>query len=42
VSGKGYRDYEICYLPLSADGHHVNMILGAMKFPEMARPSKAF
>jgi len=28
-----HRDFEACFLPLSADGNLVNMILGAIKFP---------
>jgi hypothetical protein len=29
---KSYRNFEACYLPLSADGETVNMILGGVKF----------
>jgi hypothetical protein len=30
---KAYRDYEACFLPLSADGETVNIILCGIKFP---------
>jgi hypothetical protein len=30
---KAYRDYESCFLPLSADGHTVNIVLGGLAFP---------
>ncbi len=29
---KSYRDFEACYLPLSADGETIDMILGGLKF----------
>ena len=29
---KSYRDFESCFLPLSADGETVDMILGGMKY----------
>jgi hypothetical protein len=29
---KSYRDFESCFLPLSADGEIVDMILGGLKF----------
>ena len=29
---KSYRDFEVCYLPLSTDGISANMILGGLKF----------
>jgi hypothetical protein len=29
---KAYRDFEACYLPLSADGQTVDMILGGVVF----------
>lgn len=29
---KSYRDFESCFLPLSADGTNVDMILGGIKF----------
>jgi len=29
---KSYRDFEVCYLPLSTDGEAVDMILGGVKF----------
>jgi hypothetical protein len=30
---KGYRDFEACFLPLSADGETVNIVLGGISFP---------
>jgi hypothetical protein len=30
---KTHRDFEACFLPLSADGEIVNLILGGIKFP---------
>ena len=30
---KGYRDFEACFLPLSADGESVNIVLGGISFP---------
>jgi hypothetical protein len=30
---KNYRDYEACFLPLSADGSAVNIVLGGLAFP---------
>jgi len=30
---KAYRDYEACFLPLSADGETVDIILGGVRFP---------
>jgi hypothetical protein len=30
---KAYRDYEACFLPLSADGETVDIILGGARFP---------
>ncbi len=30
---KTYRDFEACFLPLSADGETVDIILGGVKFP---------
>jgi len=30
---KNYRDFEACFLPLSADGATVNIVLGAISFP---------
>jgi hypothetical protein len=29
---KSYRDFEACYLPLSADGETIDMILGGLRF----------
>lgn len=29
---KSYRDFESCFLPLSADGSNVDMILGGLKY----------
>lgn len=29
---KEYRRFEACFLPLSADGRHVNIVLGALSF----------
>ena len=29
---KAYRDFESCFLPLSADGSNVDMILGGLKY----------
>ena len=29
---KAYRDFEACFLPLSADGETVDMLLGGIKF----------
>lgn len=31
--GKAYRDFEACFLPLSADGESVNIVLGGITFP---------
>jgi hypothetical protein len=31
---KSYRDFEACYLPLSADGERIDMILGGLKFDQ--------
>jgi hypothetical protein len=30
---KAYRDFEACFLPLSADGETVNIVLGGISFP---------
>jgi hypothetical protein len=30
---KTYRDFEACFLPLSADGERVNIVLGGVSFP---------
>jgi hypothetical protein len=30
---KDYRDFEACFLPLSADGETVNIVLGGISFP---------
>jgi len=30
---KNYRDFEACFLPLSADGETVNIVLGGISFP---------
>lgn len=30
---KNHRDYEACFLPLSADGDNVNIVLGGVVFP---------
>ena len=30
---KTYGDFEACFLPLSADGETVNIVLGAISFP---------
>ena len=30
---KTYRDFEACFLPLSADGETVNIVLGGISFP---------
>jgi hypothetical protein len=30
---KDYRDFEACFLPLSADGETVNIVLGGVSFP---------
>jgi len=38
VEKKAYREYESCCFPLSANGQTVNVILGAMKFPETTTP----
>jgi len=39
---KSYCDFEACFLPLSADGQNVNMILGGLKFDfESGRPIRA-
>ncbi len=35
---KSFRDFEVCYLPLSSDGETVNMILGGVKFDVNATP----
>lgn len=35
---KAYCDYEACFLPLSADGETVNLILGGLKFDYRAYP----
>lgn len=32
LAGKSYRNFEACFLPLSADGETVDMILGGLKF----------
>jgi len=31
--GRAHREFEVCYLPLSADGISANMILGGITFP---------
>jgi hypothetical protein len=31
---KSYREFEVCYLPLSTDGVSANMILGGLKFAD--------
>jgi len=33
LADKAYREFEACFLPLSADGHTVNMVLGGVSFP---------
>jgi hypothetical protein len=33
---KAYKSYEACFLPLSADGETINLILGGVKFGGMA------
>ncbi|HXC28886.1 MAG TPA: PAS domain-containing protein [Stellaceae bacterium] len=33
IPEKDYRDFEACFLPLSADGERVNMILSGVSFP---------
>jgi hypothetical protein len=33
---KAYKTYEACFLPLSADGETINLILGGVKFGGMA------
>jgi len=33
LAAKSYRDYEACFLPLSADGESVNVVLGGLVFP---------
>jgi hypothetical protein len=35
-SDKTYHDFEACFLPLSADGKTVNIILGGIRFPMLA------
>jgi len=30
---KDYREFEACFLPLSADGENVNIVLGGVSFP---------
>ena len=32
LAEKSYRDFEACYLPLSADGETVDMIIGGVVF----------
>jgi hypothetical protein len=31
---KAYREFEACFLPLSADGEAVNIVLGGIAFPQ--------
>jgi hypothetical protein len=33
LADKTYRDFEACFLPLSADGETVNIVLGGISFP---------
>lgn len=33
LQDKAYREYEACFLPLSADGETVDIILGGVRFP---------
>jgi hypothetical protein len=33
LADKKYRDFEACFLPLSADGETVNIVLGGISFP---------
>jgi hypothetical protein len=35
-SDKTYHDFEACFLPLSADGETVDIILGGIRFPTLA------
>jgi hypothetical protein len=35
---KSYRDFEACFLPLSADGEHVDIILCGITFSDWRRP----
>jgi len=35
-SDKTYHDFEACFLPLSADGRTVDIILGGIRFPMLA------
>jgi hypothetical protein len=37
VPDKSYRDFEASFLPLSADGENVNMILGAITFENVLK-----
>lgn len=34
LAAKSHRDYEACFLPLSADGESVNIVLGGVVFPD--------
>jgi hypothetical protein len=34
LAAKSYRDYEACFLPLSADGESVNIVLAGVVFPD--------
>jgi hypothetical protein len=36
LADKTYRDFEACFLPLSADGDTVNIVLGGISFPRQA------
>jgi hypothetical protein len=36
---KSYRDFEACFLPLSADGEAVDVILCGIRFPALRRPA---
>ncbi|HTW53658.1 MAG TPA: PAS domain-containing protein [Stellaceae bacterium] len=36
LAAKSHRDYEACFLPLSADGESVNVVLGGVVFPNAA------
>jgi len=35
VPAKNHRDFEACFLPLSADGERVNMVLSGVSFPRV-------
>jgi len=36
LAAKSYRNYEACFLPLSADGESVDIVLGGVVFPDAA------